>query len=512
MKPFFTLRLLLSAVCFVFCSFNVLAQEFKINGPTTVCPNTTVRYTFNHSGCANINWGPVQNLGYTIIGQGAPVGGLPYVDIQFTDPATGDRTGTLNAGYSCSTYNGNASLQITVRHVTVINSSTIDIPCNFSGNREFVFNDLPTDSYANETWTTNTGWPIAAGPSTGGDNHGLTTTRVTYNVNNLNAGTVNITYGNRLCPSSAPSQHTYTITRSTSNALPAPPVPGGPSFMCAGATANMGTSPYPNATSYTWTSNAPSVKINGQTPPVTITAANGGNNVTVTSPTPVSANITVQVQSSCGQSLPATGHINIGVLPAPTQLYVNGTLLTQNEPLELQRFSENIISIDPVPNATSYLWSLSSNLLIQSGQGTQQLDIIVNGSAGQSISIAVQGKNSCATGAGFDKSGQITGDGGVFSTFDVYPNPATSNIAIKGSNNSRSAVANNKLAKVAAQKITHDIRQVNIYDNAGKQVKSIRYPRGTTQVNIPVNTLLPGIYYVEIISDVTERRKIIIQR
>ena len=511
MKPFFTLRLLLSAVSFVFCSFNALAQP-SISGPATVCPNVTVRYTLSSTiTCSNVNWGPVQNLGYTIVNHGTTTGGLPYADIVFDNPVT-NRTGTLNAGYTCGT-SGNATLQITVRHVTNASTSTIDVPCNFTGNKEFTYQGMPAETYSDATWTTNTGWPVAvAGDVVDGQVGGLKDAKITYNVNNLNGGIITFVYGNKLCPTAIPSSHIYTITRSTSNALPAPPVPGGPSFICAGATANMGTSPYPNAVSYTWTSNAPSVKINGQTPPVTITAANGGNNVTVTSPTPVSANITVQVLSSCGQSLPATGHINIGVLPAPTQFYVNGALLTLNEPLELQRFSENIISIDPVPDATSYLWSLSSNLLIQSGQGTDQIDIIVNGSAGQSISVGVQGKNSCATGGGFAKNGQIIGSSGLFSTFDIYPNPATSNIAIKTSDNSRSAAGNNKLAKAAAQKITHDIRQVSIYDNAGKQVKNIRYTRGTAQVNIPVNTLLPGVYYVEIISDVTERRKIIIQR
>ena len=136
MKPFFTLRLLLSAVSFVFCSFNALAQP-SISGPATVCPNVTVRYTLSSTiTCSNVNWGPVQNLGYTIVNHGTTTGGLPYADIVFDNPVT-NRTGTLNAGYTCGT-SGNATLQITVRHITNASTSTIDVPCNFTGNKEFI--------------------------------------------------------------------------------------------------------------------------------------------------------------------------------------------------------------------------------------------------------------------------------------------------------------------------------------------------------------------------------------
>lgn len=167
-----------------------------------------------------------------------------------------------------------------------------------------------------------------------------------------------------------------------------------------------------------------------------------------------------------------------------------------------------------MPNATTYRWVLSSNLILLSGQGTNQVDVIVNGSAGQSVSISVEAQNSCATGAGFVLNGQITGDGGISSSFDVYPNPTSSEINIRNSATQPGALLkagkHRATGQAASQK--HEIRQVNIYDNSGKLVMNRSYPKGQEKANLTVGSLTPGIYHVEIISDIIERKKIIIQR
>lgn len=372
-----------------------------------------------------------------------------------------------------------------------------------------------TEHYPNATWTSNTGWAVTAGPRTVARDEGpvdLYYSEIDFLVNNSNAGFVKGTAVG-YCPS-APYEVTYNIVRPNSTTLPAPVMSVPTTFQCTGATSTFSVAPYLEAISYTWSSNSPDLLINGQHPPVTISAANNGHTVGIRSDVRASVLVTVKAQSTCGETPTASAPLNIGILPPVPLMYVNGTTHTQSQSVELQRFSEYILSVDPMPHATSYKWVLSSNLILLSGQGTDQVYVIVNGSAGQSVSISVEAQNSCAPGAGFVLNGQIVGDGEISSAFDVYPNPATSEINIRNSVTQPGAVLTAGKRGTAGQtaRKRHEIRQVNIYDNSGKLVTRKSYPKGQEGTNLTIGNLTPGIYHVEIISDIIERKKIIIQR
>jgi hypothetical protein len=495
MKPLVNQKSLLVLLLSVFFQFQAFSQS--INGPTDpVCPNTTIRYTFSLAGCAYFTWGPIQGSVYTIIGQGVTSAGVQYIDLQFPHPPTSANTNyRLNADYICGSLRGTVYKDISVRSITATTSSSESIPCTFTGLKTYKYS-LPA-TYGQISWTTNTGWPASTPRITNGTG-GIQFSEIDFTVNNANSGYVRLSVTSAVCPNSLASEQTYNITR-PADALPAPSFQLAPPSQCLNQNATFSVRPYPNAVSYVWSSDQPTTKINGQTPPVTVSGT-AGESVTVSEATNhYRANISVKAITGCGESPTVSTAVLVGSLEGPTQMYLDGNPVGV---LTLDRFGSHSIFVDPVYGATTYQWVVSDNLTIQGGQGTNAIDLFAGGRLG-GVSVSVQPFNSCAAGAGLSVGGSIVGGGpGGSSTFDIYPNPAVSDITIR----------NKTSADHKTSSSSHDIRQVRIYDNAGKLVKDISYPKGSKQVNMAVGNLTPGIYHLEIVSDIVERKKIVIQR
>jgi len=138
-----------------------------------------------------------------------------------------------------------------------------------------------------------------------------------------------------------------------------------------------------DATSYTWT--VPigwSITAGQNTISITVTGGAAGQN----------GNITVTATNSCGTSSANTLAVTVDDgTPA-----IPGAITGENE----QCISTGglVYSIDAVPTATTYNWTLPTGWTIDSGQGTTSITVSTDGSASSGI-IGVTAGNTCETSA-----------------------------------------------------------------------------------------------------------------
>jgi hypothetical protein len=470
---------------------SLIAQS--IVGPTSVCPNTTVRYTFTPTGCAALIWGAVQGPGtVTVVGQAAN-----YIDLRFPQ-VTSSAPFRLNAGYNCAGLGGNATLDVTVQPPAEISTSSQAISCGFTGIQTFKYGLVGGNH--NVTWTTNTGWPIATAPRIYEDRFGVYFYEIQYNVNNINSGFVKLSAAGTTCSNAVDVEHTFNITRTPSNNLPAPVFSERPaSQQCVLATNTFSVQPYAGAISYTWTSDLSTTKINGQTPPVTISAADNGNTVTMTEPNKdYVANITVTAQSTCGQTLPATARLTIGYplgavkLTGPDEVTAGAIFADyylQSNPLGLLSGAQSIDWFQ-IPAGWSILHYLANNTGIEVGVGNQPGYI--------QLSVKI-----CGVTRGISKYISIGGgsippvpplkmnDAAIKLNVSVYPNPATNNINLVIPEQMQPN------AKTAAQK---DKLEVTIFDTNGVIQYRERIAATRNTHTIDVSRLLPGAYTIQLLS------------
>ncbi len=99
----------------------------------------------------------------------------------------------------------------------------------------------------------------------------------------------------------------------------------------------------------------------------------------------------VSVQDANGCSQPASGLVRVTVREYPDQptAIVGDDIVCQG--------STHAYSVDPVPNATSYVWSLPTGATIISGDGTREIEVQFSTTA-QTGNISVYAENSCGAG------------------------------------------------------------------------------------------------------------------
>lgn len=191
---------------------------------------------------------------------------------------------------------------------------------------------------------------------------------------------VSVTYSNANgCSPAQPTFYNVTV-----NPLPAAPgtITGQPQ-VCAGA-ANV---PYSvaavtNATSYDW------VLPTG----ASIATGAGTNSITVNfGQSAVSGNILVMAQNACGSGQPSPSYpVTVNSMPAAAAAIAGSTEVCQGS-------AGVIYTVEAIPGATTYNWSLPAGATIVDGANTNQITVNYSLSA-VSGSISVYGSNSCGQG------------------------------------------------------------------------------------------------------------------
>lgn len=287
----------LSVLVMILMAYVPLFAQYSISGPTEVCPNTTVRYTI--TGCAGGGSFSmvVAPSTYTILAQTST-----YIDIQFPD-YNGGNSYVLQAGLaSCGAVF--ITKNIKVKSIGPSISTNESLACEFMGTKTFEQSFSP---YAS-SWSasTNTGWVFESSsvtPAPGGGN----TVKLFYGVNNFNSGYVKIAVKSS-CTNMPDIERTFNVTKNPSTTLPQVTWSGSPATFCVGGSAIIAVQPYFGAVSYTWTSDQPSLKINGQSSPVTTTTPSVTLNETTNGYT---ANVSVTAQTACGTTIPASRPVRV---------------------------------------------------------------------------------------------------------------------------------------------------------------------------------------------------------
>lgn len=275
--------------------------------------------------------------------------------------------GTSSGGTS----NGSDMTFSTASPPTVVTN----VPSNIS-NTTAQLNGTVTANGASTTvsfdWglTTAYGNNIAATPS---PVTGATPTGVSANLTGL---TINVTYHYR-CVGVNGAGTTYGNDMLFTTGCIPPLAPGGLSGntnVCGGSTGNVYTiNPVPNATSYNWFVPAGS----------TITAGQGTTSITVTFGGS-SGSVYVQAVGSCGGGAFSFLFVNVNPQPSPTITGPNtacqGTVKTYSTQSGM----------------SAYNWTVSAGGSIQSGAGTNTVNVKWNNSGSQTVSVNYSNSFGCA--------------------------------------------------------------------------------------------------------------------
>lgn len=453
---------------------SLLIAQQKINGPTTVCANTPTHYTFS-GVCPSVSrWSAVPGV---TLSNGTSTG----VDATFPT-ATVDKSFRIFADYTCAGASGTAFLDVNVKGSQTV-TTTMDVPCNFQGIRTFradqTFQERAT------TWSNTAGWPVAGGPREVKDNNGIWYSEIDYNVNNLNGGTITASVIDASCPNAPVFVQVTNITRSTSNSLPAPTFTQNPTQQCVGAFGTFSVQPYANAISYVWNANRP-ILINNSVPPVTISAANNGNTVSIReNSSTYTTNITVTAVTTCGQTLPANTPLTVGAITSE----ISGPTVVLPGDVADYLISP---SVSAPGLGTVYTW-IAGGATIQAGQNTEHLRVRWNLNSGGPTTVYCQISNAAATcGTTLRLSLNVLIED--LRTFNISPNPATNILNIMPESTSQMKLPGSN----ATPQQQPQINEVMIVDKFNNIKKIVKYPADTRRASVDINSLPPAVYILRI--------------
>jgi hypothetical protein len=280
-----------------------------------------------------------------------------------------------------------------------------------------------------------------------------------------------------------------------------PPTFSSGGSLCDGGTTSFAINPPCGSTSYTWTiqGDAGITFTNNNLQSLTTSTTTVG--LTASSSTPSGTFSVLAVANYPGgfsSSPENSGPIAVGTLDGAVQMNIAGTAYSATTTASVQRTSVYTLSIDPIAGATSYFWSIGDNAILNGGQGTNQVDVIITGSPGSSTSFAVQPVNDCGRGGGLVIQADITGDdGGCCSllnnmSLQTSPNPVKNDLYV--------TVADD--AKNIAKK-TDDTQpaHLNLYDfYTGQLVRSWNLNSSQKQYHLNVAGLKKGQYVLQVIT------------
>lgn len=232
-------------------------------------------------------------------------------------------------------------------------------------------------------------------------------------------------------------------------------------------------SPTPGATSYRWKCNMAGTLINGQPSPVFTTDTFVV--VTWTSFT-ASTKLYVAAKNSCG----AGNERSLGIRAKPAQPdEIFG-------PDSLCPGASATYSISPLYGATSYQWIVPSSIIIQSGQGTNSINVKFSSTASSGLkTIRAKGVNSCSPGASKQRKimvlncpriGQVSEMNSI--DIDAFPNPTAN------------------LLNVLFTSISDENYRLMLVDLTGRIVKDESYAahEGENSLQWDLSTYQSGMY------------------
>lgn len=197
---------------------------------------------------------------------------------------------------------------------------------------------------------------------------GQGTESITVNWGNSTGGNICVTAIND-CGAGLPACLPVTVT----NVPPAPNISGSPSA-CSGVTGVYSVIPVPAATDYVWEIT------NG-----TLISGAGTSSVTVQWDAGATfGQICVTTVVPCGESAPGCFNVSLSNPPAEPEISGNDILCSG---------TNGSYSVQPVPGATSYTWTVTPGATIVSGQNTSS--VVVNWGSVTSGSICATANGSC---------------------------------------------------------------------------------------------------------------------
>lgn len=331
----------------------VPAPITTLTGPSEVCQGVPgAEYSVTPVAGVSYNW--TVPSGWVIdSGQGS-------AKISITPSATEGKV-TVKATNDCGA-GAEASTSVTVVPSPPAKPEAIDgFVSVCTSQKNLVYSIAPVATATSYRWTINNGWTIVSGQGT---------TSIT-----VNAGTVGATISVQAvnaCGVTSETQLTTIIT----NTPPIKPVAiTGASIPCIGKEYTYSIEDVPTALSYNWSVPAGWQIVSQNGTSIKVIAGTGAGNIAVTA--------TNNCGTSEAQTLPvkptSEGPSGLTVIQGGSDVCSNGT---------------GTFKVEPGVNVTSYNWSVPSGWTITSGQGTTEITVKANSTAG---TISLTAQNDCGS-------------------------------------------------------------------------------------------------------------------
>lgn len=335
-----------------------------INGLSPVCQGTTaVTYSVAPiSGASTYSWS---------LPPGASINGASNTNVISVDFSPTASSGTISVVAQNSCGNGSVYNQLLPVSLLPGASGVISGPTSACQGATGVIYTVPTIANATGySWTLPPGASITAGANT----NSIT---VSFS-NSATDGSIDVNGTNGCGSGSSSSALVFTI-----DSLPVTPgAIAGTFTVCPGDTVQYSVADVPYASTYSWTLPAgASILGSSNTASVTVVYAINAT----------SGNISVKGLNACGNGNNSSAAITVNPLPDPATAILGSNSVCAGSAATISYF------VSAIPNASSYVWTLPSGFSIQSGAGTNAINVGTSPTASSGL-VMVQGSNGCGTG------------------------------------------------------------------------------------------------------------------
>ncbi|WP_343673012.1 hypothetical protein [Chitinophaga sp.] len=505
------IRLIFVLALIIFSPFTKLIAQ-TLSGPASTCAGSTVTVTFTPaSGATNCS------VTFGITGPADPTNVVTTANsVSFKVPEVNSSVPfTVTAYYACTASSGTTGQirkEIPLASTRFTSTYGVSIPC---GATSYTFTYPVSAAQAGDgTWTVinNTpGWTLTNGHKEQQTNgswiyYGTFTCPPSGNAN------LRLSVSNPTCTSLSPSTVDYTITRSENNAMTPVTFTTSKSEMCANTSATFAIAPYNDATQYIWSTGDPSIKINGQSSPVTLPAASG-TSVTISVGTEVvDGFVGVVAVTPCGRSTLRTAGVFVG------KPYIDWLNFTSSNGYDGQ-FCSNMTGniMDVSPSNSSGIIQYEARLRTLTGTTLQTIsnyypgtpDVFGYRATGFYLAGVHIKNTTCGSQDWFETeleykecSGDGSGEPGAFRV-SATPNPTTSAFVVTTSEEKE------EVKKLSA---TTEVKYV-LYDfYTGAVVKYWNYKNDQPVQTLQVQGVKPGPYVLRVVKGKYTSSKTVIIR